>query len=366
MTATGHSRSVVAAKTDALVRAGLVKAAGEASSTGGRPPTTFVFDANGKVVIGVDLSLRSATAGLVNLNGDLITSLDGIWPTSGTASEVAEWVFATSRSLLDSVGRRPEELLGVGIALPGHPRRNSPESGYRWTDEALIKAITTRLQVPVFSDLSIHMEAAGEHQRYWAEEQDVLYVSVGEGIHAGVIMDGQLHTGHLGAAGDLGHVVVPAAETVPCRCGNYGCLRTVASGSALVRKFRNADLEISDVSSLCDQARAGNPEVRAAIRSAGREIGKVLSTCVSLLNPGRIIVGGSMIESGEGLIAGIRETVYGRALPYTTHELEVSSAKGGEYARVLGGAFAALSHGLSSAAVESLLGDTPLNETANQ
>ena len=110
---------------------------------------------------------------------------------------------------------------------------------------------------------------------------------------------------------------------VLCSCGNVGCLEAVASGPAISKALKEIGILAESNSDIVDLVRGGNIPAALAVRQAGRTIGEVLATCVSLLNPTVIVIGGSLVQAGESLIAGVREVVYGRSLPLATGVLQI-------------------------------------------
>ncbi|KQZ89616.1 hypothetical protein ASD62_10170 [Phycicoccus sp. Root563] len=104
--------------------------------------------------------------------------------------------------------------------------------------------------------------------------------------------------------------------------------------------------------------KGGDMAAAAAIRQAGREIGEVLATCVSMLNPSVIVVGGILAQSAESLLAGVREVVYGRSLPLATGNLQIVAARTGDHAGVIGAATMVIQHVLSAEQVEQYLQTT--------
>ena len=101
--------------------------------------------------------------------------------------------------------------------------------------------------------------------------------------------------------------------------------------------------------------RAGDIPASQAVRQAGRRVGLVLATCVSMLNPSVIVVGGVLAKSGEHLLAGIREAVYQRSLPLASQHLRIVGSVVGSRAGVLGASVMAIDHVLSAAAVDALV-----------
>jgi predicted NBD/HSP70 family sugar kinase len=208
---------------------------------------------------------------------------------------------------------------------------------------------------PVLVDNDVNIMALGEHASIYPDVEHLVFVKVATGIGAGIVSGGRLHRGAQGSAGDLGHVAAPHGGDVLCTCGNVGCLEAVASGPAIVKALRAQGIEATDSRGLITLAKAGDLAASAAIRQAGREIGEVLATCVSMLNPSVIVVGGILAQSAESLLAGVREVVYGRSLPLATGNLQIVAARTGDHAGVIGAATMVIQHVLSAEQVEQYL-----------
>ena len=144
---------------------------------------------------------------------------------------------------------------------------------------------------------------------------DVLVVKASTGLGLGIIADGRVLSGHLGAAGEIGHTKVDAAGGLPCRCGATGCLETLAGGWALVARARESGHEVGHVRDLVALALQGDPTARGLLRDSGRELGEVLAIAINLLNPAAVVIGGDMAAAFDFYVAGVRESVYalGRA-----------------------------------------------------
>ncbi|GAA1708710.1 ROK family protein [Isoptericola hypogeus] len=355
---TGQARSTVAGRIDALMATGLIAPAGEATSTGGRPPATFAFNPASQVVLGVDLGATHARLAVTDLASNVLADLDAPLAIADGPGPVLGWVAETGTKLLETAGRSPDELAGVGLGLPGpvehatgHP--NNPPIMPGWDDADVPGLLGARFDAPVLVDNDVNIMALGEHRLAWPEVADLILIKVATGIGAGIIADGALRRGAQGAAGDVGHVAVPGAEEVVCRCGNVGCLEAVASAQAVAAHLSAAGLEVAGPADVVALVRGGDVTASRAVRQAGREIGAVLAATVSLLNPSVIVVGGILAESGEHLLAGIREVVYRRSLPLATQHLRIVVARTGAQAGVLGAAAMAADHALSPAAVDA-------------
>jgi predicted NBD/HSP70 family sugar kinase len=355
---TGQARSTVATRIDALMSAGLISPAGEATSTGGRPPATFAFNPAAQVVLGVDLGATHARLAITDLASTVLAELDAPLAIADGPDAVLRWVAETGQKLLESAGRTLDELASVGVGLPGpvehatgHP--NNPPIMPGWDDADVPGILGARFGVPVLVDNDVNIMALGEHRLAWPDVRDLFFLKVATGIGAGIIADGELRRGAQGAAGDVGHIAVPGEHDVVCRCGNIGCLEAIASAAAIVAGLREQGLDASTPADVVMLVRTGEVRASRAVRQAGREIGAVLASAVSMLNPSVIVIGGILAEAGEHLIAGIREVVYQRSLPLATQHLRIVTTRTGAQAGVLGAAAMASDHVLSPGAIDA-------------
>jgi predicted NBD/HSP70 family sugar kinase len=353
---TGQARSTVAARIDLLMAAGLIAPAGEATSTGGRPPATFAFAPSARVVLGVDLGATHARLAVTDLASTILAQRELPVLITDGPDLVLDRVAETGAELLREAGRSTSELAGVGVGLPGPVEHatgkpNNPPIMPGWDNADVPAILGDRFHAPVLVDNDVNIMALGEHRTAWPGVADLLFVKVATGIGAGIIADGALRRGAQGSAGDIGHVAVPGVTDVVCRCGNIGCLEAIASGLAVANKLEGAKTP-ADVVAL---VRSGDVAASQAVRQAGRDIGAVLATSVSLLNPSMIVIGGILADAGEHIVAGIREVVYQRSLPLATQHLRIVTARTGTQAGVLGASAMAVDQALSSEAVDRLV-----------
>ncbi|WP_258804430.1 ROK family transcriptional regulator [Pseudarthrobacter sp. NS4] len=355
---TGLARSTVASRIDALIGSGLVGPAGEASSSGGRPPSRFAFNPAARVVLAVDVGATHAVVAVTDLAAGILAERRVEQEVADGAEAVLDRIIALGLELLAEAGRGLGDLAGTGIGLPGPVEHDTgrpvkPPIMPGWDGFNVVEYVQRSLPVPVLVDNDVNIMALGERTAHWPEHDNFLFIKVATGVGAGIISSGQLQRGANGTAGDLGHVRVPRGDNVLCRCGNYGCLEALASGPAVARQLQELGLDAATGADVLRLVRAGSTQAVQALRQAGRDVGDVLATVVNLLNPSMIVIGGSVGEAGEHLVAGIREVVYRRSLPLATAHLRIGISMAGSRAAILGASQMVTQHVLSPDVVEA-------------
>jgi predicted NBD/HSP70 family sugar kinase len=357
---TGLARSTIAQRIDALLGANFIGPAGEATSTGGRPPAQFAFNPSARVALAADIGATHARVAVTDLAGVVLAEhrddLDvGLGPNT-----VLEWTLGRFHELLDTIDRGPADLIGIGVGLPGPVEHSTgrpvnPPIMPGWDSFDVQGYLTEHLGAVALVDNDVNIMALGEHFTQWPAAEHMMFVKVATGIGSGLISHGRLHRGAQGAAGDLGHLQLPHGADIVCRCGNTGCLEAVASGAAIAARLTEHGLPAKTSLDVVTLARGGSVEALHAVRQAGRDIGEVLAAAVSLFNPSVIVIGGSLAQAGEHLIAGVREVVYRRSLPLATQDLRIVQSRTGDRAGIIGAAVMVIDHALAPTQVDALI-----------
>lgn len=355
----GLARSTVSNRVDALLSAGLIRPAGEAASTGGRPPSRVAFRPLAGLVLAVDLGAVHLTVAVTDLAGRVLASSTEKADIARGPQPVLDTVVRKGQALLTKVADADgTPLVGVGIGLPGpvehtSGRPTNPPIMPGWDRFDVPAYVQRTFDVPVLVDNDVNILALGEQATSWPHVQDLVFVKVATGIGAGIISGGSLQRGAQGSAGDMGHVQVPFGPDSAREPGDQRDLEALASGPAIAADLRLKGLDARSSADVVDLVRAGNPDAIAATRQAGRDVGEVLATVVSLLNPSIVVLGGSVARAGEHLLAGVREVVYRRSIPLATQHLAIVQAQAGEIGGVLGAAIMVIQHVLSPEGVDA-------------
>lgn len=358
---TGLSRPTVAQRIDQLLGLGLISPVDAAASTGGRPSSQFAFNPQARVVIAADFGASHARAAVTDLTGTLLAETGVEREISLGPVSAMEWLTRSSLLLLEKSGRSLDEVVGVGIGLPGPVefstgRPINPPIMPGWDRFDLPGALRETFSAPVLIDNDVNIMALGEQTSAWPETTDLIFVKVATGIGAGIISGGSLRRGSHGAAGDIGHVALSRAAETPCACGNRGCLEAVASGRAIAEELTRTGTPAATPGDVVRLVKAGDLTAIQLVRQAGRDLGEVLTTCVSLMNPSLILIGGTMAQAAEHLVAGVREVVYARSIPLSTEHLTIAPSHAAGDAAILGAAHLAIDAALSPERIAAALG----------
>lgn len=261
----------------------------------------------------------------------------------------------------------PARPAALGMAVPGLVDLKAgvtkflPNFPTHWRDVPAREILSRKLGYPVYLLNDVRAATLGEltfgHGR---TARTFAFFAVGTGIGGGVVIDGKLRLGPLGAAGELGHQTI-LADGPLCGCGNRGCLETLASGPALqaegVRLLKSGlapklhELVSGDPSRVTTKemtaaAQAGDEYVRDAILRAARYLGIGVANTVVVLHPDLIVIGGGVAQIGDLLFDAVRETVRRRVGMFPTDGIEIKPSLLGEEAGVLGGIALAMKGGL--------------------
>ena len=223
--------------------------------------------------------------------------------------------------MVEGLGGSLSDLLAVGLALPApvDPRTSvisTPGLLPGWDGVDIARSLSARIGRPVHVDSEANLGALAEAREGAARgASSSVYITVGHAISAGLLVDGDLFRGVSGRTGQIGHMTIDE-NGARCRCGNRGCLETVAAGPALLAGFSETD-GIHRLRDLVTAAGDGVAAAQRTIADAGRHIGIAAASLCNLIDPERIVVGGELARAGEILLAPLR------------HSLERSSLGGG-------------------------------------
>jgi glucokinase len=277
--------------------------------------------------------------------------------TESSRGRTTEEILETLGTELDQARAARPDVVAAGLGIPCtiDQGRGVAVSAVNLplVEVPIREMMEKRVGLPVFIDNDVNAAILAEHRFGAAREaDDAVMISLGTGIGGGLILDRRVYRGSLGAAGELGHMVVDM-DGPRCQgaCPNRGCIEAVASGTALGREGRAAaerapesaigrmlaEGRAVDGKAVTHAALAGDQTSRNVVALIGRRLGVAFASLANIFDPHVIVVGGGVIAAGEMLLEPARQELRSRALP-PMNATPVAAAHLGEEAGVVGAA----------------------------
>jgi N-acetylglucosamine repressor len=310
---TGLTRTTISAVVDMLLARGLVSEVGRGPSTGGKAPIHLAVPDTARLLIGVDLGDRVFSAAAVNLRGDILQRAE-VPSEEADGGEAIELALGLIAQILEAADG---QVLGIGIGAPGlvDTTDGTVIQAVRrsWRQQPLGAIVAARFGLPVYVANDSQAAALAEHVFGGARAANLIVIKVGDGLGAGIVLNGGLFQGDGFGAGEIGHTVMdPLGE--PCRCGRRGCLETLASVPPLLARLQTDLGRPVTLDEAVLLAGRGDVRVHAAIEDAGRHLGRAVASLIGALHVRRVVLAGPMAAFGEPWLASVRTAAQAGAL----------------------------------------------------
>ncbi|MEV5300022.1 ROK family transcriptional regulator [Amycolatopsis methanolica] len=351
---TGLSRPTLVERLDVLQRLKLLRQVGHRASSGGRPAEMLTADDVGRTALVGDIGQRHATIAVVDLRGTVFGQVHRLLPAGHRPAETLSFLLATGRKLLAETGRA-DSLCAFGLSVPGQIDHDTgttiaPPSMSEWLGVRLRDTFADALSVPVFLENDANALAFGAYCDMDRPRAALVGVKVGTGIGAGMVISGRVHRGETGCAGEVGHIRIEGSD-LRCDCGRRGCVSAIASGQAVIRTLRPTGVRSAE--DVLRRVRAGHPEAVRVTREAGRLVGTVLATVVTIVNPRYLRVGGA-IGVLPPFLEGLSEVVLSNAHTSSLDSLDIGPCTIGVNTTLTGVAGLVADEVLDPAAVDAM------------
>jgi N-acetylglucosamine repressor len=343
-------RGVVTSLSAELLAEGAIREGETGEAARGRKPTFLYVRTHDRFAIAIDIRFSRTYLMLSDFDGTqlVLESFETMFSPEELVSELTDRVQRMIRT-----HRSEGTVEGIGIVVPGMVERqtgrvlNSPQLGWRDID------IRGPLEAAV--GLKVHVENAPTAcalaqmwlgQRGEGSAADFVYVSVSDGVGAGVVVNGQVVRGKNDAAGEFGHVAL-APDGPECLCGGRGCWETYTSNLATIARYLGCELSLSQsrellkyraisYDDLLTRARTGDRNALAALEVTGRYLGQGLSMIVKALNPSQIFVGGEITAAWDLIDEVVRAEVESRSLTENAAHTPIIPEQASAYPRLRG------------------------------
>ncbi|MBU5342133.1 ROK family glucokinase [Caldifermentibacillus hisashii] len=309
-------------------------------------------------LIGIDLGGTTIKFAILTEYGDIQQKWSITTDISNDGKNIVPNIIDSINHHLKLYGLTAEDFIGIGMGSPGTiDREHGTVKGAYNLNLASLQPVKEKIEagtkIPFFIDNDANVAALGERWKGAGEgASDVVFITLGTGVGGGIIADGHLIHGKVGAAGEIGHLNVNP-EGYTCTCGNQGCLETVASATGIVHLARDFSEEFSGESQLkwliddgqevtaktiFDSAKAGDSLARLVVDKFCYYLGLGCSQIANILNPETIVIGGGVSAAGDILLQGVLKYFSKFAFPQVRNSTKLKIAQLGNDAGVIGAA----------------------------
>ncbi|MDT0144558.1 ROK family protein [Microbacterium sp. PRC9] len=358
---TGLARSTVTTGLNALQRIGLLAIDGHLQQIGrGRPGERISIAPGFGVIVSVEIDRPFTRVALYDYGQAEVASSVIPATLADDPRHVVDEIAKVVRSAIDTIPHAPSlRFATVGVSAPVDVNRGmvvGPPFMEGWDGFALERELRGVLGCPVILRNESDLRALGEARSLPPSETPLVYVRLEQGVGAG-FTDGaaEIFSGVDGAAGEISHMRSTVQEGRPCSCGGTDHVSTHGSVAAMIERWQALDPARSEdgEAEFFRALRLRDLDATRIATDAARVLGAALTEILLVLNPARIIVGGTILEASDAILATIRGVIYETGLPLATRNLTIAASVLGESAGLRGGLILALEESLSA---ESLAG----------
>lgn len=336
---TGLSTATVSNIVKSMAAGGLVTLTPVTSS--GRRAMSVRYIGDSAIAAGIDFGRTHLRVVLANTSYRVMAEEEIPLPRGHQAAEGIQAAAKLLDKLLSESGISRSQLIGAGAGIPGpiDSRDGKVIRGAilpEWVGINLHDELEKALQIPVLVDNDANLGALA--QLTWGDHGGVpnlMFIKIGSGIGSGLILQGSLFHGSFGVTGEIGHVSIDD-QGIVCRCGNRGCLETVASTATMVDLLSRGLPNLISTADILNQAAAGDPATLRVLDDAGMAIGRALANVANLISPDVIVIGGPLTSLGELFLAPIRRGLLRHAVPVIGASLVLKMSQLSTRAEALG------------------------------
>ena len=343
---TGLSRATITTLVADLIASGVVEERGDTNDglrRAGRPAQPLALVASAAYAAAVDIGHQHVRVAVCDASGTSVWERVAAVDVDHTPTQTLDLAASLLEEALRAQDIPRERVLGVGvgIACPVETTNDTLYAEGIMTDWVGVRPADelsrrTGLAAELINDANA---GALAESLYGAARNcnHMVYVRLSAGIGAGIVTSGQLQLGGNGLAGEIGHLQVEPRGRV-CRCGNRGCLETLASPVAIANLLAHSWNRPVDTDELFRLLEAGDHGAQRAVEDAGEAVGRCIAAVVTLFDPELVVVGGELATAGEPLFEPMRRSIRRHVMPRSAENHRVVAGELGDRAAVLGAA----------------------------
>lgn len=351
----GLNPATVSSNVSDLLKRKLIKEVGSGESSGGRKPILLELNSSEIYVVGVDMGIKKVSAGLIDIDGNIIQKVILQYSKETNQENVLETIKDSIYEVVKGEDENFDKIIGVGMGIHGIVDTEKGVSSYApaldWHDLEIVSIFKNEFNIPIIIDNDVRVMALGEKWFGKAKDtQNFVLLNIGTGIGAGIYLNGNLYRGNNFGAGEIGHVSI-SDKKIKCKCGEYGCFEAIASGTGIVTRFIE-ELEQGSISSILNrmdichitseeiykEALKGDRLSIQILKETGKYIGTGISMLINILNPEMILIAGGVSKAGKFIFEEIQRVVSKKSINNNLKFLYIGETDLKEDAGIVGAA----------------------------
>jgi N-acetylglucosamine repressor len=338
---TGYSAGTVSNHVRTLIKKGFVIETEKGISSGGRKPIQLMINPDKAYIFSIEIEVNQIKIVMFDL--EIKVALKSIIPITHKNSylDTLKQIFFEMDKMIEERHIKLDDLLGIGVAVPGLIDKIkgvlefAPNLG--WRNVPIAKIFKDRYGLPIILNNEAKAAAIGERRFIYPKTNNMVFVSINEGIGCGIFLNGKLYRGASGNAGEFGHITIDTNGPI-CHCGNRGCWELFASENYIVNSYfklpgSNKKLTKKEIYQL---GKNGDKEVIEIFTETGRNIGIGLVNIINGLSPELIVIGGGIVEIKDFIYDEMIKKLEESALSVSYKKVEIKFSKLGSLAAVYG------------------------------
>jgi predicted NBD/HSP70 family sugar kinase len=338
---TGCSAGTVSNHVRTLIKKGFVIETKKGISSGGRKPIQLMINPHKAYIFSIEIEVNQIKIVMFDLEIKVV--MKSIIPIiyKDNYQKTLEQVFLEMDKMREEKNLKLDNLLGIGVAVPGLIDKEkgilefAPNLG--WKNVYILEIFKDKFNLPVILDNEAKAAAIGEREFIYPKMDNMVFISINEGIGCGIILHGELYRGASGNAGEFGHIIIDT-NGPECHCGNKGCWETLASESYIVNRYlklSNSNKELTK-KEIYQLGKSGDKEVMEIFNETGRNIGIGLVNIVNGLSPELLVIGGGIVEIKDYIYEEIIKKLKESALSVSYRNVEIKFSELAGLAAVYG------------------------------
>ncbi len=334
---TGYSAATISNHVKRLLDNNFVIETDKGSSTGGRKPVYLTVNPSRSYIISVGIEVNHIRLMLFDLNLNVKNRL--ILPLINKKPEdIIKDLIQEIKDFCKDSKIKSDKIIGIGIALPGLVNDKKGllyfAPNLDWRNIEIKKYFQEVFEFPVVIENEAKAAVLGEREFIYPEANNIVFVSINEGIGCGIIFEGNLYRGASRNAGEFGHIIIDS-DGPKCHCGNQGCWETLASLNYIVSRFEQETGQIIVPDQLKEKL-SSEEKLPSIIKDTARNIAVGLVNIINSLSPGILVIGGDITEFKEEIADDIDRILADRTLAVLYENTEIVYSKLGNNASLYG------------------------------